>query len=202
MVISVNKLNIHSKMPFLLLALWVVIASSCSTFTTVRVGIRLLFTKFDGDALIRDEHNVRAILETILLTPENYTVTGYTRKAFSPEVERTASFYHSFYTITGIDKSYFTLSFNGTRKKIKSEGVWAINKEADKNSYISFKFGDNEWDVQEIRTNNGINIKTTLKNIILKIDNNTNYYVNDHKKSKVGRENCITALQNTMVEND
>jgi hypothetical protein len=174
------------------------IGTSC---TTIKIGIELLLRDLDGSGLIENERRVKNILETILFTPENYTMTGYTRRVFSPELKRTPSLYHSFYTITGNDMPFITLSFSGTKKRIKSEGVWAVNTESDMKSYVSFKYGTNEWEVQEIPINKGINTGMTIKNIIYRIDNNIDYYYNDHKNNMDGMENCNTALQNTLVEN-
>jgi hypothetical protein len=199
MEFTVYKLKNLEKTLFLILALFLVIGASCTTF---RIGIELLLRDFDGNELIRNEVQVKNILETIILKPEDYTMAGYTRKVFSPELKRTSSFYHSFYTITGSESFFITLSFSGTKKRIKSEGVWVINTESDMKSYTDFKYGTNEWEVQEILVNNGINTEMTVRNIIYRIDNNINYYYNDHKNSMDGRENCITALQNTLVEND
>ena len=199
MVLKANKSSIPGKIPFLLLALFLSINCSC---TTIRIGIELLLRDFDGSELIENEGQVKETLETILLTSENYTMTGYTRQVFSPELKRTPSLYHSFYIISGSAMSFFTLSFTGTKKRMKSEGAWAINTESDMKSYISFKHGINEWEVQEISLDNGINTEMTIKNILYRIDNNFNYYYNDQKNNMEGMENCNTALQNTLVENN
>jgi len=177
------------------------ITFTCVSCTTMKIGIELLFSDLDGRGLIDNEVQVKNTLETILLAPEEYTITGYTRRVFSPELKRTPSLYHSFYLVTSNKVSFITLSFSGTKKRMRSEGVWAINTESDMKSYISSKYGTNEWEVQEISINKGINTEMTIKNIIYRIDNNINYYYNDHKKNIEGMENCNTALQNTLVEN-
>ena len=69
-------------------------------------------------------------------------------------------------------------------------------------SYINYKYGTNEWEVQEISIYKGINTEMTIKNILYRIDNNFNYYYNDHKNEMEDMENCNTALQNTLVENN
>ena len=199
MELGVNKSKIHIKVQFLFIAFFLVTGTSC---TTLRIGIELLLRDLDGNALIENEGQVKNTLETILFTPENYTMTGYTRRVFSPELKRTPSLYHSFYIITSDETVFFTLSFSGTKKRIKSEGVWAINTEPDKKSYNSFKYGTNEWEVQEIPIKKGINTEMTIKKIIFRIDNNYNYYYNDQKNNMEGMENCNTALQNTLVENN
>jgi hypothetical protein len=98
--------------------------------------------------------------------------------------------------------SFFTLSFCGTKKRIQSEGVWAINTDPDMKSYLNFKYGTNEWKVQEVLIKKGINTEMTIKNVIYRIDNDFDYYYNDEKYNRAGMENCNTALKNTLVEND
>jgi len=202
MELNADNLKIRNKIQFIILAIIFVTGTSCASVTTARVGIQLLLKEFDGDALIKNEENVKKTLNVILLTPENYTITGYTRQVFSPEVKRTPTLYHSFYAITANDMSFFTLGFFGTKKRIVSEGAWAINTESDRKSYINYRYGINEWEVQEIVTDKGINTAKTIKNIISKIDSNIKYYCNDHKNDRKGLENCTTALRNTLVEND
>jgi len=167
----------------------------------MRIGIELLLRDFDGNALIENEAQVKSTLETILFTPEEYTMTGYTRRVFSPELKRTPSLYHSFYVVTNNEMNYFTLSFAGTKKRMQSEGAWAINTESDFSSYISFIYGTNEWEVEEILITKGIATEMTIRNILYRIDNNYNYWYNDHKNNKESMENCNTALRNTLVEN-
>jgi hypothetical protein len=53
-----------------------------------------------------------------------------------------------------------------------------------------------------METINGINTAKTLYNILLKINSNTTYYYKDHISDKPGKDSCITALQETLVEND
>ena len=195
MELKLNKIRGTTR--FLFPALLLIICTSC---TTIRIGIELLLRDFDGNALIEKEEQVKNTLETILSAPENYTMTGYTRRVFSPELKRTPSLYHSFYSITGSGMPAITLSFSGTKKRTRSEGVWAINTEPDMNSYISFIYGTNEWEVQEIIIDKGINTEMTIKNILYRIDNNFNYYYNDQKNNMDGMENCNTALLNTLVE--
>ena len=199
MELKAGKLKICGKIQFLFLVLFLMIVTSCAQ---IRLGIELLLSDLDGNGLIENEGQVRNTLETILFTSENYTMTGYTRRIFSPKVNKTESLYHSFYAITGDDVLFITLGFSGTKKRMQSEGAWAINTESDMKSYLSFKYGTNEWEVQEILINKGINTELTIKNIIYRIDNDINYYYNDHKNNIEGMENCNTALQNTLVENN
>jgi len=173
---------------------------SCST---LKIGAELIAVDFDGRALLNDEVHVKEKLLEILLDQENYTMTGYTRKTISPKVERTPYHYHSFYIVTCEKDTYFALSFSGTKKWFRSTGAWAINTHTDVSSYHSYLYEDNEWDVQKIPLAKGINTEKTLRNIIHKIDDdNITYYYNDHINDENNMENCNTALQNTLVENE
>ena len=173
--------------------------TSCST---LKIGYDILRLELDGDKLINNEINVKNQLEVILLTPQIYTMTAYTRQVFSPELRRTPTRYHSFYVITRYDKVYSTFSFTGTKKWMYSKGVWAINTESDTNSYNSYINGINEWDVIEIQTERGINIEITIRNILDMIDNDVIYFYNDHRNDKDGMANCNSTLQTTLVENN
>jgi len=192
-------LSICIKMSTLFLALFLAGGSSCSI---VKIGIELLTSDLDGNELIKNEAQVKSDLETLLLSPGKYRITGYTRRIFSPEIKRTPSRYHSFYVVTSNEMTFFTLSFSGTKKTLYSEGAWAINTQPDINSYTSFKYGANEWDVQEIQITRGINTELTIKKVLYRIDNNITYYYNDHIDNKGGMENCNTAVQNTLIENN
>ena len=192
------EINYKISLLFLVLICAGGAGASCST---IKIGILLLVTKLDGNQLIRNEGQVRSILEIILLAPERYRITGYTRRVFSPEIVRTRSRYHSYYVITSDELIFFTLSFSGTRKTMRSQGAWAINTESDISSYLSYISGVNEWEVREIPIIKGIDTERTIRNIIHRIDNNKiTYYYNDHNNNRIGMENCNTALVNTLVE--
>jgi hypothetical protein len=197
--LNVYNLKIRTKIQFLFPVLFLIAVAS---FPEIRVGLKLLLLNYDGAKYIENEWRVKNTLEAILLEPENYTITGYTRRAFSPELKKTLSLYHSFYLVTSDDTSFFTLSFNPAEKKFKSEGVWAINTGTDMESYVDFQSRTNEWEVREIFVNGGINTEMTVRNILFKMENKINYYFNDHKNDIVGMENCNTALQNTLVWNN
>jgi hypothetical protein len=197
------KLNIYQiklrEVQILFAAFFSLTVTSC---TTIKIGIELIRQGFDGSDLIEKEGEVKKILETISLSPENYTMAAYTRRAFTPEFKRTKILYHSFYTVTDGGTFLITLSFCGTRIKTKSKGVWAINTEADMQSYLRYKNAINDWEVMEIAVDNGINTEMTINNILNHMEKDIIYYYKDHIKDKKGMENCITALHNTLVQND
>jgi hypothetical protein len=167
----------------------------------MKLGRELILTDLDGNELLSNEQQVKKHLEKILLNPENYTMVGYTRRLISPKIERTGNLYHSFYVVNSNETQYFTLSFSATRKGKYSTGAWAMNTSSDIKSYISYKQGTNEWDVQDIIITAGINTEKTIRNIIHRIDGDYTYYYYDHVKDKDNMENCNTALQNTLIEN-
>jgi hypothetical protein len=155
-------------------AFFLVTVTSC---TTLRIGIRLLMNGFDGSELIEKEGEVKEILETISLSPGNYSMAAYTRRAFTPEFERTKLLYHSFYTVTDDEGFLITLSFCGTKIGTKSKGVWAINTDSDLGSYLSFINGINEWEVWKIGVDNGINTEMTINNILNHMEKEIIYYI-------------------------
>jgi len=174
-------------------------------FSAVCVKIRfyyeVLTCKIDGKKLMENETSVKSSLEKILLNPEAYLMNAYTRKAFSPKLKRTPTYYHSFYTITNETTHYCgTLSFTGASKKIYSRGVWVMNTEKDTASYNSYKYGNNEWDVQLIPTDKGINTKETVINVLYRINKGITYYYKAHLRNRADMENCNLALLNTLVK--
>jgi hypothetical protein len=107
---------------------------------------------------------------------------------------------HAYYVIYNNTGQFYTLSFNGTQFSKYSHGAWALNTESDFNSYINFLDGDNIWDVEVINSENIINVKETISNVLEKIDSDITYYYKDHVNNKINMENCITALTGTLVE--
>jgi hypothetical protein len=83
-----------------------------------------------------------------------------------------------------------------------SKGAWAIDTKSDRTSYELYIAGENKWDVEEIRTERGINTHRTVENILRKMDEGNTYYYKDHIKNLYGMDNCNTALMETLVENE
>jgi len=171
--------------------------------TKIRFYYEVLSCRIDGNALIEKEKLVKSRLEEILLNPDGYVMNAYTRKAFSPKLKRTPTYYHSFYTITSETADYCgTLSFTGASKRIYSRGVWVMNTEKDTASYNSFKYGNNEWDARHIPVDKGINTAETVNNVLYRINKGITYYYKAHLKNKADMENCNSALLNTLVKNN
>jgi hypothetical protein len=182
-----------------------ILENACSTF---QAGIYVLTLDYNGKEVLSKEGEVKKHLEEILVSPEKYTMSAYTRRALAAHIKRTPLIFHSFYVVTRDsrqqttdDEQFFTLSFSATEKTFYSEGSWVINSETDVSSYNDFRYGSNEWEVREIPIGRGINTERTIKNILYKIDSNVTYYYNDHANDKANKENCNTALQNTLTEN-
>ncbi|MDR2135374.1 MAG: hypothetical protein LBO76_02045 [Treponema sp.] len=177
----------------------------------------VLTLDFDGKEILSKEPAVKEQLEEILASPEQYAMSAYTRRAIAAHIKRTPALFHSFYVISSngtnsggagsSEDRFLTLSFSGTSKSFYSEGAWIINSETDLASYYSFRYGANEWEVEEITPSSAasgrawINTERTLMNVLGKIDSSVTYYYNDHISDKRNRENCNTALQNTLAEN-
>ncbi|MDR0878479.1 MAG: hypothetical protein LBN21_10535, partial [Treponema sp.] len=107
--------------------------------------------------------------------------------------------HHEFYSVN-FDNEYHTISFYGTNISFRSKGAWILDGDSDWGSLQSFLYGENNWEVVEIKTENGINVEKTILNIIKKIDSDVTYYYRDHIKNKPNADNCITAIRETCVE--
>ncbi|MHB9292249.1 hypothetical protein Holit_01344 [Hollandina sp. SP2] len=183
----------------LVLIFWcLLLQNACATF---QAGIYVLTVDYDGMEILRKEDEVKKCLEKILMSPEKYTLSAYTRRTLAAHIRRTPLLFHSFYVITNDKEKFFTLSFSATAKSFYSEGAWAINSETDVSSYNSFRYGTNEWEVTEIPINKKINTERTIENILHRINSTITYYYKDHINDKSNMENCTTALQNTLAEN-
>jgi hypothetical protein len=111
-----------------LLASCAVAAVSCAT---VEAGLFVARLDYDGGRVIEREPEARCYLESVMLSPEQYTMTAYTRRAPAPHIKKTPALYHSFYVFKGGQAPYSTLSFSATGKWIYSRGAWALNTASD-----------------------------------------------------------------------
>jgi hypothetical protein len=153
-----------------------------------------------GDEILQKEKEVTVFLESILASPEKFSLKAYSRTGVSFQIKRTELLSHAFYVIIADETGYHTLSFYGTKIAFYSEGAWILDGGSDFSSYKMFAEGDNKWDVAEIVVENGIDAEQTAKNILKKINSATTYYYKDHIKNKPGVDNCNTALLETLAE--
>ena len=150
-------------------------------------------------ALLQNESNVEKFLYKIMQNPEDYSMTVYQRKAVFPG-KRNNKMTHSFCLIKQYSTNeVYTLSFNGTKKAIYSEGAWGLNTETDVVSYDSYKYGKNRYDMSILFGCDRINVEETAENILDSIASATTYYLFDHTHDKPNVENCNTALYNTIA---
>jgi hypothetical protein len=179
---------------FCLPKLLLILLCSCST---LKAGIYLSTAEDKGEELLRNEPNVKLYLEHILEAPEEYRMQVFIRRGLASHIERTKLLAHSFYVIHD-GGSFHTLSFYGTNIAYYSEGTWALDTDADMDSYMNYLFGENPWKVEEIATMHGINVQETVLNILVKMDSATTYYYRDHVVNRPNVDNCITALRETV----
>ena len=176
------------------------IMASCASLHAYTI---VLTTRYDGNAVIKNETNVVSFLEQVILNSEDYSLAAFDRTAISYRVRKTISTTHSFYVIRDVaDTTYNTLSFSATGKGALSKGAWAINTFSDVSSYTDYLEGNNKWEVEEIITKNGINTPMTIQNILSKIQRNTRYFFRSKVNKKNRYDNCNTALLETLVENE
>jgi len=169
---------------------------SCANF---QAGLYLLFIdRYNGKEILNNEPNVKAYLERILASPENYRIEVYKRTGISSQLKRTKLLEHSFYVITDRNGVYHTISFYGTAISFISQGTWAMDADSDLNSYNMYLDNKNKWDVTKVITEE-INVEATVKNIIRKLDMHVTFYYRDHLHKKPNMNNCNTALRETIV---
>jgi len=165
----------------------------------LQAGAYLLFIdRYNGKEILNNEPNVRAYLERILTTPENYRMEVYKRTGISSQLKRTKLLEHSFYVITDRNGAYHTISFYGTAIAFSSQGTWAMDADSDLNSYNMFLENKNKWDVTKVITDE-INVEATVRNIIKKLDMHVTFYYRDHLRKRPNMNNCNTALRETIV---
>ena len=151
------------------------------------------------EELLSSEKSVERFLERIQQNPDDYYISVYERKALKPFFPKKTLTTHSLYVITEITTGdVYTLSFNGTKFRINSEGAWGLNTETDIISYDSYKAGLNKYDMKLVFGCDKINVAETAQNIINSINSSTSYFLFDHINDKPNVENCNTALYNTI----
>jgi hypothetical protein len=166
----------------------------------VQAGLYLVsIDNKNGETILQNEPNVKAMLENIVDSFDNYTLKAFIRTGISFQMRRTKLLTHSYYVIMCNNGEYHTLSFYGTKMAFYSEGAWAYDADSDISSYRLYLEGDNKWNVGELFQGKTINTRETLRGIINKINNKITYYYNDHIKDKPRMDNCNTALYETVV---
>jgi hypothetical protein len=175
----------------------ILVFSSCSS---IQAGFYSFFIDSNREFLVENEPKVKVFLKNIVDSYEQYSVKVYARTATRFGMKRTRLLTHSYYLIIRKrEKEYHTLSFYGTKMEFYSEGVWALDTETDMESYKKYLEGNNKYDVIEVFTEDVIDARRTIRNIIDRIDSNVTYYYNDHIKDKGDVDNCNTALYETVA---
>jgi hypothetical protein len=98
---------------------------------------------------------VEAYLKTILASPEGYEVKAYNRKPYSVDTKKTLFMVHYYYVFFRDGAMEHTLVFTATPKGAAQNGTWMLDALTDVESYWAFVNGDNPWDVEECRGEQG-----------------------------------------------
>jgi hypothetical protein len=177
--------------------------ASCSLFgscSTIQAGLYLLsLDRNPGEFYIQNEPIVKSFLENVINSPDEYTIKAFERTGINYDIKRTYLLTHCYYVIFNNDGSYHTLSFNGTKITFASKGAWALDTETDASSHKMYLEGENLWGVDEIFMEDTIDVKETAQNITNMIGSDITYYYKDHVNDKPKRNNCITALYETVT---
>jgi len=161
-----------------------------------------LTTKYDHKATIENEKIVIAHLKDIIQNHGDYSIRAFNRTAISYKVRKTSETTHSFYVIYRADGTYNTLTYAATGKFAISKGAWAMNTEGDISSYTDYLAGNNRWEIEEIKTNNGINTLLTINNVLEKTQGNIKYFFRAKVNKNDKYDNCNTAVLETLAANE
>jgi hypothetical protein len=181
----------------LLLLLTIILFCSCSS---LQAGFYLVFIDTsDGETILQKEPDVKNFLESVIDSPEDYSMKVFLRTGIYYQIKRTDLLTHSYYVFISDDGEYHTLSYYGTKMSFNSKGAWALDADSDFNSYILYLREDNKWDVEEVFSGWDINVKQTVENIIDRMESDITYYYRAHLSNKQNADNCNTALYKTIV---
>jgi len=160
--------------------------------------------RMSDEEIAKQEKITQEKLNEIINSPEKYTITAFVRKPFAAHpFNRGEKAKHSFYIIENNETGeIITLSYNGTKDtNVESRGLWLVNSETDQKSISSTKMKQ-KWQVEEIKTRFGIDVKKTAENILNFIEKGNNkYYALDNFNGfdKADAYNCNTALLKTIA---
>ena len=190
--------DMQPKYNLLLLVLCIILLNSCASIKT-----ELYFAFINepsGESVRLNEPNVRAFLESVYNSSDDFTMKVYMRTVFNLQRRRTRLMTHSYYFIINDETGdYYTLSFYGTDMTFHSRGSWILNSNSDLLSYRMFTRGSRRWDVGELFSEYNIDTRQTIANILVRMDSGYTYYYRDHIRDKPGVDNCNTALYETIV---
>ena len=161
-----------------------------------------LTTKYDHKKTIENEKYVIIYLKDVIQNHGDYKMRAFDRTAISYKVQKTPETTHSFYVIYKPDGTFNTLSYSATGKFATSKGVWVMDTETDISSYTEYSQGNNRWEVEEIKTNRGINTLPTISNVLAKTQSNNRYFFRARVNKNDKYDNCNTGVLETLVEND
>jgi len=185
--------------PALFLSAFILISAPFRAFLH-GYGIALA-TKYDHKKTIENEKNVISNLKDIVQNHGVYSMRAFNRKAISYKVRKTSETTHSFYVIYKPDETFNTLSYSATGKFATSKGVWVMDTEADVSSYAEYSQGNNRWEVEEYKTNNGIDTLLTINNVLAKTQSGIKYFFRARVNKNDKYDNCNTSVLETLVEN-
>jgi hypothetical protein len=165
-----------SKKPFVIILVIILFSLFFISCKTMQAYARL--NSNSPEEIARGNPNnpviAKEYLQNILLSPDDYTVKAYSRRAFSVDGPKNLFVSHSFYVYFKHDTYEHTLSFTATPKGSELNGCWMLDSETDVASYNSFiRSSNNPWDVEEYKKSKGhskIDLLQTTEKIIERID--------------------------------
>jgi hypothetical protein len=113
---------------------------------------------------------VKEYLQSVLLSPGEYEVKAYSRRAFSPKNSKNVFVFHMFYVYLRNNKMEHTLVYTATPDGSEDDGCWMLDAPSDVESYNLFiSSPENPWEVEEYRGPKGetaLDVITTTNKIL------------------------------------
>jgi hypothetical protein len=122
---------------------------------------------------------VKEYLLGILDSPNGYSVKAYSRRAYSVDTKKNIFVFHSFYVFFNNDTMEHTLVFTATPRGSEQHGSWMLDANTDVESYNSFVFSNNPWELVEYQGPNGetsLDLVLTIQKILKRLDENYKFF--------------------------
>lgn len=136
------------KFPAILIILFFALFMSCAS-----IEANKKLNESAEDAARGDPANnmlVKGYLQGVLLSPEDYEVKVYSRRAFSPKNRKNIFMFHMFYVYLKHGKMDHALVFTATPAGSEYDGCWMLDAPTDIESYNLFLTSpENPWEVEE-----------------------------------------------------
>jgi hypothetical protein len=122
---------------------------------------------------------VKEYLQSVLDSPDEYTVKAFKRKAYNIDTKKSLFLYHSFYVFFKDGELEHTLVFTATPKGSEYDGAWMFDAATDRDSYNLYITSDNPWEVEEYQGPRGetaLDTPQTAANVLKRLEKGYTFF--------------------------